>query len=93
MKWYKLSKNIENKYFNFIINMRKRIMDISVEVLCSSFKEYSIVVNTSERQFHIFTSKSKKQIQKVFEDIIHLLEYFVNLYKDKENPLICYVKD
>lgn len=68
-------------------------MDISIEVLCSSFKEYSVVVNTPKRQFHIFTSKSKKQIQKVFEDVIYLLEYFVNLYKDKENPLICYVKN
>ena len=69
-------------------------MNISVEALySSSIKEYSVVVNTPERQFHIFTSKSKKQIQKVFEDVIYLLEYFVNLYKDKENPLICYVKD
>lgn len=68
-------------------------MDISVEVLCSSFiKEYSVVVNTPERQFHIITLKSKKQIQKVFEDVIYLLEYFVNLYKNEENPLICYVK-
>ena len=68
-------------------------MDMSVEVLCSSFiKEYSVVINTPERQFHIFTSKSKKQIQKVFENVIYFLEYFVNLYKDEENPLICYVK-
>lgn len=68
-------------------------MEMSVEILGSSFtKIYSIVINSPEKQFHIFTSRSKKQVKKVFEDVIYFLEYFVNLYKDEESPLICYVK-